>query len=433
MEVVATGRLTTYPGRSNYQIVIDTLAPAGVGALMALLEQRKQKLAAEGLFDEARKQLLPYLPGSDRRRDLADRRGDPRHSASAGRPLSAPRAGVAGARAGRRRGGGNRGSDPRLQCAARTRRAAAPGSADRGARRRLDRRSVGVQRRNRRARRRRQHDPADLRRRPRDRRDADRFCLRSARADADRRSRNGGAGALRTAWRNRQLRPARGGVLAPRPGGAPHRTARRHARAAVGRRCCCSSRASGSTAAPTACRARCAPMRRCIARSFSQDRRAADDRACCAPRSNGGASDFRRIDVRLCHTRSSAQCRRAVAVAICSARERDAALFAARPRVLTALRRSSAAARTLRARIGLARRAVLSGRAGARFCAGARRCRRAVAQCRRGRCRDLRSILSLPTAVLPRSTGSDGDARPVGAPAPAKRGAGVSKGQGSLF
>src|SRR6478609_7639634 len=60
MEVVATGKLTTYPGRSNYQIVIDSIAPAGVGALMALLEQRKKKLAAEGLFDEARKQLLPY-------------------------------------------------------------------------------------------------------------------------------------------------------------------------------------------------------------------------------------------------------------------------------------------------------------------------------------------------------------------------------------
>ena len=62
LEVVATGRLTTFPGRSTYQIVIELLAPAGLGALMALLEQRKQKLAAEGLFDEARKQLLPYLP-----------------------------------------------------------------------------------------------------------------------------------------------------------------------------------------------------------------------------------------------------------------------------------------------------------------------------------------------------------------------------------
>ena len=62
LEVVATGRLTTYPGRSSYQIVIDSLEPAGVGALMALLEERKKKLAAEGLFDEARKQLLPWLP-----------------------------------------------------------------------------------------------------------------------------------------------------------------------------------------------------------------------------------------------------------------------------------------------------------------------------------------------------------------------------------
>src|SRR6516164_114015 len=62
MEVVATGRLTTYPGRSTYQIVIESLAPAGLGALMALLEERKKRLTAEGLFDPARKQLLPYLP-----------------------------------------------------------------------------------------------------------------------------------------------------------------------------------------------------------------------------------------------------------------------------------------------------------------------------------------------------------------------------------
>ncbi len=62
LEVVVTGRLTTYPGRSQYQIIVDTLEPAGIGALMALLEERKRKLAAEGLFDEARKQLLPFLP-----------------------------------------------------------------------------------------------------------------------------------------------------------------------------------------------------------------------------------------------------------------------------------------------------------------------------------------------------------------------------------
>jgi len=62
LEVIATGKLTTYPGKSSYQIVIDSLEPAGVGALMALLEERKKKLAAEGLFAEARKQLLPWLP-----------------------------------------------------------------------------------------------------------------------------------------------------------------------------------------------------------------------------------------------------------------------------------------------------------------------------------------------------------------------------------
>jgi exodeoxyribonuclease VII large subunit len=62
LDVIATGRLTTFPGSSKYQIVIDSLEPAGIGALMKLLEERKKKLAAEGLFDEARKQLLPFLP-----------------------------------------------------------------------------------------------------------------------------------------------------------------------------------------------------------------------------------------------------------------------------------------------------------------------------------------------------------------------------------
>lgn len=62
MEVIATGKLTTYPGSSKYQIVIDNLEPAGAGALMALLEERKRKLAAEGLFDDDRKQLPPFMP-----------------------------------------------------------------------------------------------------------------------------------------------------------------------------------------------------------------------------------------------------------------------------------------------------------------------------------------------------------------------------------
>ena len=62
LEVIATGKISTFPGKSSYQIVIESLEPAGVGALMALLEERKRKLAAEGLFDPARKQLLPYIP-----------------------------------------------------------------------------------------------------------------------------------------------------------------------------------------------------------------------------------------------------------------------------------------------------------------------------------------------------------------------------------
>ncbi|MGV8937794.1 MAG: exodeoxyribonuclease VII large subunit [Allorhizobium sp.] len=62
MEVIATGKITTFPGSSKYQIVIEALEPAGAGALMALLEERKRKLSAEGLFDAGRKQLLPYMP-----------------------------------------------------------------------------------------------------------------------------------------------------------------------------------------------------------------------------------------------------------------------------------------------------------------------------------------------------------------------------------
>ena len=63
MEVVATGRLTTFPGQSKYQMIVEDIAPAGVGALMAMLEKRKAALAAEGLFDPARKQAIPFLPG----------------------------------------------------------------------------------------------------------------------------------------------------------------------------------------------------------------------------------------------------------------------------------------------------------------------------------------------------------------------------------
>jgi exodeoxyribonuclease VII large subunit len=62
MEVIATGRITTFPGSSKYQIVVDSLEPAGIGALMALLEERRRKLNAEGLFAQERKRRLPFLP-----------------------------------------------------------------------------------------------------------------------------------------------------------------------------------------------------------------------------------------------------------------------------------------------------------------------------------------------------------------------------------
>ena len=62
MEVVCTGRMTTYPGKSSYQLVVDRMELAGEGALLKLIEDRKKKLAAEGLFDAERKKKLPRLP-----------------------------------------------------------------------------------------------------------------------------------------------------------------------------------------------------------------------------------------------------------------------------------------------------------------------------------------------------------------------------------
>lgn len=62
MEVIATGRMTTFPGQSKYQLIVEDVSPAGAGALMAMLEKRRVALAAEGLFDAARKTPIPYLP-----------------------------------------------------------------------------------------------------------------------------------------------------------------------------------------------------------------------------------------------------------------------------------------------------------------------------------------------------------------------------------
>lgn len=62
LEVIITGRFTTYPARSNYQIIVSEIEMAGVGAILKMLEERKRKLAAEGLFDSARKKPLPRFP-----------------------------------------------------------------------------------------------------------------------------------------------------------------------------------------------------------------------------------------------------------------------------------------------------------------------------------------------------------------------------------
>jgi exodeoxyribonuclease VII large subunit len=62
LEVICTGRITTYPARSNYQLIVESMTLAGEGALLKMLEDRRKKLASEGLFDEGRKKPLPFLP-----------------------------------------------------------------------------------------------------------------------------------------------------------------------------------------------------------------------------------------------------------------------------------------------------------------------------------------------------------------------------------
>ena len=216
LEVVATGRLTTFPGKSSYQIVVEQLEPAGIGALMALLEARRRKLARKGPVRHS-PQAPDSIPAQGRRRrHVADRRGHPRHSASTFRPFPGPGPGMAcaGARGdvGSRGGGGDRW----VQRPRHRRRRAEAGCADRGARRRIARGPVGLQRGNCCARRGAQRDSADRRGWSRDRLDADRPCRRLTRSDADRgrRVRHAGPGRAdrgrrrpgRTAaWRDRRL------------------------------------------------------------------------------------------------------------------------------------------------------------------------------------------------------------------------------------
>ena len=250
LEVIVTGRLTTFAGQSKYQIVIETLEPAGLGALMALLEERKKKLAAEGLFDAARKQLLPFLPEvigvvtsptGAVIRDILHRLADrfPRHvlvwpvkvqgDGSAEQVAAAIRG--FNALAGRR-------PDPAAR------------SHHRGARRRLARGSVVVQRGDRGARRGREHDPARVSAvgHETDVTLID-FAVRQACADADGGRRDGGAGARRPHACDRQL----GGARSPAGTAARRRAALSCAQPPA--RCrtprnCWRCRASGSTTQP---------------------------------------------------------------------------------------------------------------------------------------------------------------------------------------
>ena len=89
--VLVRGRLDLYDARGELQLVVETLEPQGHGALQFAFEQLKQKLAAEGLFEAARKRPLAAAAGAHRRGELADGRGDPRHPGDSGAALSGPR------------------------------------------------------------------------------------------------------------------------------------------------------------------------------------------------------------------------------------------------------------------------------------------------------------------------------------------------------
>src|SRR3981081_4458850 len=148
LEVFVTGRLTTYPGQSKYQIVIETLEPPGLGALMQQGDERQEKGAAGGRVRGRRnaKAAVALPAGNDRRHYLADRRRHPRHFASARRSVPPPRAGVASARAGRRLRRRDRRRHQGLQRASRGRTDPQTRLAHRCAPRRLARGFVVVQR-----------------------------------------------------------------------------------------------------------------------------------------------------------------------------------------------------------------------------------------------------------------------------------------------
>ena len=181
MEVIVRGRVQIFEQRGALQLYAEEMEPRGVGALQVAFEQLKRRLEAEGLFDRARKRAMPYLP---RRIGIVTARGGAglaRHVAHLVRSIPEP-AGDFQARegAGRRLRSGDRGCDRRSQ-SRRPRR-----GADRWTRRRLARRFVGVQRRDRRAGDFPVGDPGNFRRRPRSGLHDRRFRRRPARAHSHR-------------------------------------------------------------------------------------------------------------------------------------------------------------------------------------------------------------------------------------------------------
>ena len=270
LEVVVTGRITTYPGQSKYQIVVDSLAPAGRRRLDGAVG-RTQAQAYGRRPVRPGAQAAAAVPAARHRRDhLADRRRHPRHPASPCRPVSPARAGLAGARPGRRVGRADRGGDRRPQRAHRPRIDPASGSDHRGPRRRLARGSVVVQRGDRRARGGGEPHSADLGGRPRNRRHLARLRGRPARADTDGGGRNGGAGPQRAAGADRWAGAAQSRVLGAnlrRPAqGAALRRARLADGRSAARRAAPADRYLGRTAAARLDRQCAHPSRQASAR-----------------------------------------------------------------------------------------------------------------------------------------------------------------------
>ena len=179
LHITVRGSLGVYELRGEYQVYVSHIEPVGLGRAAACLRATEEKAAGRGLFDEARKKPLPVLPRCIGVVTSPTRRGDSRHSARAEAALrKCARAALSGEGAGRGRGGGNRRGAALFQSRE------IRGRADRGARRRLARRSVGVQRRDRGARDRGIGNSGDHRRGPRDGFHHRRFRRRPARAHA---------------------------------------------------------------------------------------------------------------------------------------------------------------------------------------------------------------------------------------------------------